>query len=98
MQDADNLDAIGAMGIGRAFAFGGAKGLDMYIPGENLDFSADYVEDPNEKKSTIAHFYEKLLKIAENMNTQTGKQLAAPRHAIMEVFLQQFFAEWNSDL
>ncbi|MBP9782089.1 HD domain-containing protein [Candidatus Woesebacteria bacterium] len=97
VQDADNLDAIGAMGIARTFAFGGAKGLEMYIPGENLDFSADYIETPTEKTSAISHFYEKLLHIAENMNTQTGKQLAAKKHAIMEDFLKQFFAEWHGE-
>lgn len=97
VQDADNLDAIGAMGIARTFAFGGAKGLEMYIPGENLDFSADYVEDPSKKTSTIAHFYEKLLKISEHMNTETGKKLAMKRHTLMVDFLDQFFAEWNSE-
>lgn len=97
VQDADNLDAIGAMGIARTFEFGGAKGLEMYKPGENLVFSADYVEDPKIKTSTIAHFYEKLLKLAENMNTETGKKLAQQRHEFMKQFLKQFFAEWNCD-
>lgn len=97
VQDADNLDAIGAMGIARTFEFGGAKGLEMYIPGENLAFAADYVEDPKMKTSTIAHFYEKLLKIAENMNTETGNKLAQQKHEFMELFLKQFFAEWNCD-
>lgn len=67
----------------------------MYKPGENLVFSADYVEDPKIKTSTIAHFYEKLLKLAENMNTETGKKLAQQRHEFMKQFLKQFFAEWN---
>lgn len=98
VQDADNLDAIGAMGIARTFEFGGAKGLDMYNPGEKLSFSADYVEDPAIKTSTIAHFYEKLLKLAKNMNTETGKKLAQQRHEFMELFLKQFFTEWNCDL
>jgi len=95
IQDADNLDAIGALGIGRTFAFGGAHGLDMYIPGENHHFDTEFVEDPNHRTSTIAHFYEKLLKLRENMNTQTGKKLGDIRHNRMTTFLDDFFQEWN---
>lgn len=95
VQDADNLDAIGAIGIGRTFAFGGVYGRQMYIPGENLKFTKDFVEDPDNRTSTIAHFYEKLLKLKENMNTKTGIKLAQRRHKIMEDFLKQFFNEWN---
>ena len=95
VQDADNLDAIGAIGIGRTFAFGGANGRQMYTPGENLTFTNDFVEDPNHRTSTIAHFYEKLLKLKENMNTKTGIQLAEQRHKVMEDFLNQFFNEWE---
>lgn len=94
VQDADNLDAVGALGIARTFAFGGAHGLDMYIPGENLNFSEDFIEDPSRRKSSIAHFYEKLLKLTENMNTQTGLKLAQGRHLVMERFLEDFFDEW----
>jgi uncharacterized protein len=95
VQDADNLDAIGAIGIARAFAFGGAKGLSIFNPGENLRFTEDYVDDPTHRTSTIAHFYEKLLKLKENMNTETGIKLAEGRHQIMENFLKQFFNEWE---
>lgn len=95
LQDADNLDAIGAIGIGRTFMFGGAYGLPMYIPGEDLDFNDDFVEDPNHQTSTIAHFYEKLLKLKENMNTDMGRQLAEHRTKFMEVFLEEFFKEWE---
>ena len=95
MQDADNLDAIGALGIARTFAFGGAHGLNMYIPGENHDFDREFIEDPNHRTSTIAHFYEKLLKLHENMNTDTGKKLGEIRHKRMAQFLDDFFGEWN---
>jgi uncharacterized protein len=95
VQDADNLDAIGAIGIARTFAFGGAHGSTMYYPGENLDFTKDFVEDPNHKTSTIAHFYEKLLKLKDNMNTETGKRVGESRHQIIVEFLDQFFSEWE---
>jgi uncharacterized protein len=95
LQDADNLDALGAVGIARTFAFGGANDLAIYNPGENLHFDKDFIEDPSHRTSTIAHFYEKLLKLKENMNTKTGKKLARQRHKIMEDFLDQFFAEWE---
>lgn len=95
MQDADNLDAIGALGIARTFAFGGAHGLNMYIPGENHNFDKEFVEDPKHRTSTIAHFYEKLLKLHENMNTDTGKKLGEIRHNRMTKFLDDFFEEWN---
>ena len=96
VQDADSLDAIGAIGIARTFAFGGSRGLSIYNPGENLSFVKDYVEDLNFSTSTIAHFYEKLLKLKDNMNTKTGKELAEYRHIIMTDFLDEFFAEWES--
>ncbi len=95
VQDADNLDAIGAIGIGRTFAFGGVHGRPMYIPGESLTFTNDFVENPSHKTSTIAHFYEKLLKLKKNMNTKTGVKLAEQRHKIMEDFVEQFLNEWE---
>lgn len=95
VQDADNLDAIGAIGIGRTFAFGGANALPMYIPGENLTFKKDFIEDPSHRTSTIAHFYEKLLRLKQNMNTKTGVELAEQRNKVMENFLSQFFDEWE---
>lgn len=95
VQDADNLDAIGALGIARTFAFGGALGLNMYVPGENLDFDKAFVDDPGHRTSTIAHFYEKLLKLKENMNTQTGKALGEIRQKRMTDFLDDFLEEWN---
>ncbi len=97
VQDADNLDAIGAIGIGRTFAFGGAHGLTFYHTGENLDFTADFVEDPNQRTTTIAHFYETLLKLKDNMNTASGLAMAAKRHDFMDMFLAEFFAEWAGE-
>lgn len=95
VQDADNLDAIGAIGIARTFAFAGAHNCDMYIPGEDLEFRDDFVEDPNHRTSIIAHFYEKLLKLKDNMNTETGKSIAEGRHKIMVEYLDQFMNEWE---
>lgn len=95
IQDADNLDALGAIGIARCFAFGGANGLDIYRSGENLKFDKDFEEDPNYRTTSIAHFYDKLLKLKDNMNTETGKKLVKPKHKFMESFLEQFFEEWN---
>jgi len=96
VQDADNIDAIGAIGIARTFSFGGHYNVPMYLPEEKLEFRNDFVDGSAVGKSTIAHFYEKLLKLKENMNTITGKELAKKRHQVMETFLQQFFAEWES--
>lgn len=97
VQDADNLDAIGALGVGRTFAFGGAHGLTMYEPGEGLYYDKAFEEHVGKYTTTIGHFYEKLLKLAQFMNTQTGKQMAQGRHQYMEQFLEQFFAEWKGE-
>lgn len=97
VQDADNLDAIGAIGIGRTFAYSGANSVPMYIPDENLNFTKDFVDGHDYGKSTIAHFYEKLFRLKDNMNTKTGKKLAQKRHKFMKDFLKQFFDEWNSN-
>ena len=95
VQDADNLDATGALGVARTFAFGGANGLSLYNPGEKLAFDQDYVEKTTDRTSSVAHFYEKLLKLKENMNTATGKKLAEERNQFMVDFLDQFFKEWE---
>jgi len=93
IQDADNLDAMGAIGIGRTFAYGGAQSLNMWVPEKS--FKRKYFDENKEDISTIHHFYSKLLKLKDNMNTVTGKKMAAKRHKYMEQFLQEFFNEWK---
>ncbi|UUV18924.1 HD domain-containing protein [Fusobacteria bacterium ZRK30] len=89
VQDADRLDAIGAIGIGRTFAYGGYKKRVMYDPDCKLDIK--------EKGDTISHFYEKLLLLKEKMNTKTGYKKAQNRHRVMEEFLENFHSEWNGE-
>jgi uncharacterized protein len=86
IQDADRLDAIGAIGIARAFNYGGYRNNLIYSP----------VEEEN-RNSTIKHFYEKLLLLSSMMNTETARILARERHEFLELFLKQFYREWNSD-
>lgn len=93
VQDADNLDAIGAIGIGRTFSFGGANGVTMWNPKKHFDRHT--FEESEKDFSTIHHFYSKLLKLKENMNTSTAKKIANERHKFMDLFLQEFFDEWN---
>lgn len=85
VQDADRLDAIGAIGIARTFAYGGSKGRSIYEPSAT--------EERN--SSTIQHFYDKLLKVKALMNTESAKKIAVERHEFMDRFLEQFFKEWN---
>lgn len=93
LQDADNLDAIGAIGIGRTFSFGGANKVTMWIP--EKPFDRETFDESEKDPSTVHHFYSKLLKLKENMNTETAKRMANERHKFMELFLQEFFDEWN---
>jgi uncharacterized protein len=83
VQDADRLDAIGAIGIGRAFAFGGSRGRRMHDP----EFA--------DKSSTVQHFYDKLLLLKDRMNTKTGRRLAEQRDVFLRTFLDEFYAEWD---
>ena len=96
LQDADNLDAIGAIGIGRTFSYGGAHNVVMYNENEPLNENNDYSESNGDDKSTIHHFYHKLFKIGKNMNTNTAKELASRRIEFMKTFVKEFLEEWNA--
>ena len=95
IQDADRLDAIGAIGIARCFNYGGFKNRPMYNPAIKPKLNQTKGAYKNSNAPTINHFYEKLLLLKDKMNTKTGKQLAEERHQYMKAFLTQFYNEWN---
>jgi uncharacterized protein len=97
VQDADRLDALGAIGIARTFNYGGFKNRSIYNPNIAPKFNMSKEEYKNSEAPTINHFYEKLLLLKDKMNTESGKKIAEDRHIYMENFLSQFYAEWEGE-
>lgn len=95
VQDADRLDAIGAIGIARTFNYGGYKNRQIYNPETPIVLNMDKETYKNSTAPTINHFYEKLLLLSNQMKTSEGKKIAQERHQFMESFLEQFYDEWN---
>lgn len=98
VQDADRIDALGAIGIARTFAYGGHAGNEMYDPNVKAQMHDSFEAYKTKSSHTINHFYEKLLLLKDRMNTEAGRQLAQQRHAFMMVYLDQFYAEWRGEL
>lgn len=97
VQDSDRLDALGAIGIGRAFAYGGNKNREMYVPDEIPNENMDWKAYKNNNSCTLNHFYEKLFYLKDLMNTDEGKKLAEKRHDYMVEFVNKFKKEWNGE-
>ena len=98
VQDADRLDAIGAIGIARTFTYGGYKNRELYNPAISPNLNQTKEEYKNNTAPTLNHFYEKLLLLKDKMNTKSGKTIAIRRHEFMEAYLKQFHAEWVGEL
>jgi uncharacterized protein len=98
VQDADRLDALGAIGIARTFNYGGFKNREIYNPTIPSNLNMTKEEYKKSTAPSINHFYEKLLLLQDRMNTATGKAMAAKRHQFMESYLEQFYSEWEGTL
>jgi len=98
VQDADRLDALGAIGIARTFNYGGFKNRALYNPNIQPNMSMNKEAYKNSESPTLNHFYEKLLLLKDKMNTETGKKIAQKRHDFMITFLAQFYAEWDGEV
>jgi uncharacterized protein len=98
VQDADRLDALGAIGIARTFNYGGFKNRELYNPDIKPDLHMTKEEYKNSTAPTLNHFYEKLLLLKDRMNTSTGQQMAEQRHQFMETYLDEFYKEWNGEI
>ncbi len=97
VQDADRLDALGAIGIARAFSYGGHKGRSLYDPDILPEHHATFEEYKNSTGPTINHFYEKLFLLKDLLNTETARRIAGERHAFMEEYVRRFMNEWKGE-
>jgi len=97
VQDADRLDAIGAMGVARAFAYGGHAGRALYDPDCPPEQHGSFAAYKKNSGPTLNHFYEKLFLLKDRLNTNAAKRMAVGRHAFLETFVEQFLAEWKGE-